>query len=85
MKSYNKLGEIHSYGRRHAGKPGKRTSYLDVRTQKYKYVEFERGRNPLLFNIERDPEELHNLYNTQEGGKILPELRALTESIKKMN
>ena len=62
--------------------PENTPSYRGVRTEKYKYIEFERGRSPWLFDIQRDPGELDNLYDTREGKKILPELRALLNQYK---
>jgi N-acetylglucosamine-6-sulfatase len=63
--------------------PENTPSYIGVRTEKHKYIEFERGRQPWLFNIEKDPEELSNLYGTKEGEIIRPELMALLNRLKK--
>jgi N-acetylglucosamine-6-sulfatase len=60
--------------------PENTPSYTGIRTQNYKYVEFERGRKPWLFDLQKDPEEQTNLYNTSEGKKILPELKSIMES-----
>lgn len=50
-------------------------SYVGVVTKRYKYIEFERGRDPWLFDLEADPEELNNLYGTPEGAALLPKLK----------
>lgn len=62
--------------------PENTPSYIGVRTEKYKYIEFERGRKPWLFNLEKDPDELSNLHGTLEGQKILPELKILLDKLK---
>ncbi len=55
--------------------PENTPSYKGVRTNRYKYVEFERGRGPWLFDLQNDPKEMNNLYGTPEGDKVLPGLR----------
>jgi arylsulfatase A-like enzyme len=60
--------------------PENTPSYKGIRTQLYKYVEFERGRKPWLFNVQKDPGEQTNLYETTEGKKILIELKSMMES-----
>jgi N-acetylglucosamine-6-sulfatase len=57
--------------------PENTPSYAGVRTDDFKYIEFQRGRRPWLFNIARDPEELANLYGTARGDRVLPELKRL--------
>ena len=57
--------------------PENTPSYVGVRTQRYKYIEFERGRKPWLFDIQEDPEELNNLFETTKGREILPKLKAI--------
>lgn len=47
-----------------------------------KYIEFERGRKPWLFDLEKDPQELNNIYGAGEGDRILPELRALLKQFR---
>ena len=59
--------------------PENTPSYVGVRTEQYKYVEFERGRGPWLFDLEKDPGERRNLYGTPEGKKVLPELKGLLD------
>jgi N-acetylglucosamine-6-sulfatase len=54
--------------------PENTPSYTGVRTDRYKYIEFERGRSPWLFDLYQDPDELRNLYNTPIGKQILPKL-----------
>ncbi len=62
--------------------PENTPSYEGVRTQRYKYVEFERGRSPWLFDLAFDPEELANLYNSPEAGKTLREMRSLLKQLR---
>lgn len=57
--------------------PENTPSYSGVRTERYKYVEFERGRKPWLFDLQQDPAELTNLYGTVEGTQILPGLESI--------
>jgi len=57
--------------------PENTPSCVGVRARKYKYIEFERGRKPWLFDLEKDPQELNKIYGAGQGNKILPELRAL--------
>ncbi len=59
--------------------PENTPSYVGVRTDRYKYIEFERGRDPWLFDLEKDPDELNNLYGTPEGEKALPQLKTVLE------
>jgi N-acetylglucosamine-6-sulfatase len=60
--------------------PESTPSYSGVRTQRYKYVEFERGREPWLFDLQQDPGEQANLYGTNEGERIVPGLKAIMET-----
>lgn len=62
--------------------PENTPSYVGVRTDRYKYIEFERGRNPWLFDLEMDPKELNNLYGKPEGKKAFSELKALLEGLR---
>ncbi len=57
--------------------PENTPSYSGIRTERFKYVEFERGRDPWLFDLLADPGEQTNLYGTAEGEQILAELRPL--------
>ncbi len=50
--------------------PENTPSFTAVRTERYKYVAFERERYPWLFDLERDPREEKNLYPTPEGKKL---------------
>ena len=63
--------------------PENTPSYIGVRTDRYKYVEFERGRSPWLFDLKKDSEELKNLFGTPEGEKVLPELKVLLDRMAK--
>jgi N-acetylglucosamine-6-sulfatase len=57
--------------------PENTPSYTGVRTGQYKYVEFERGRRPWLFDLVQDPQEQVNLYDTAQGRQILPHLKGM--------
>jgi hypothetical protein len=50
-----------------------------VRTERYKYVEFERGRQPWLFDLQEDPGEQSNLYGTAEAEAVVGRLKAIIE------
>jgi N-acetylglucosamine-6-sulfatase len=54
--------------------PENTPSYRGIRTERYKFIEFEQGREPWLFDLQEDPGEEINLYNKTEGKQILPEL-----------
>jgi N-acetylglucosamine-6-sulfatase len=56
-------------------------SYTGVRTERYKYVEFERGRDPWLFDLQEDPGEESNLYGTAERQAVVPGLKAIMEDL----
>ncbi len=53
-----------------------------VRTQSHKYIEFEKGIGPELYDLANDPAEQRNLYGTAEGDQHLPELKAMMEDLK---
>ena len=59
-------------------------TYVGVRTDRYKYVEFQKGRKPWLFDLKEDPGEEKNLYGTPEGEKLLPRMKSLLEKLKKV-
>mgnify|MGYP001823425500 FL=1 len=54
--------------------PENTPSYRGVRTQRYKYIEFERGRDPWMFDVAEDPNEVRNIYGTPAASRVLPEL-----------
>ncbi|MBW2365407.1 MAG: DUF4976 domain-containing protein [Deltaproteobacteria bacterium] len=62
--------------------PENTPSYVGVRTERHKYIEYERGRDPELFDLLADPEEKRNLYNTPEGLKLVPDLKELLAQLK---
>jgi arylsulfatase A-like enzyme len=57
--------------------PENTPTYSGIRTNRNKYIQFERGRSPWLFDLQKDPGEQINLYETTEGRRILPELLAM--------
>jgi arylsulfatase A-like enzyme len=63
--------------------PENTPSYQGVRTQRYKYIEFERGRKPWLFDLKNDISETTNLHDTPEGARLVPELKDLIASLSR--
>ncbi len=53
-----------------------------VRTDRYKLIEYEGRRKPLLYKIDQDPKEKNNLIGTEEGDKLYPQLKAMLEELK---
>jgi len=62
--------------------PENTPTYFGVRTQTHKFIEYEKGRRPEIFDLQADPREQHNLYGTPEGDKLLPELKSMLEALK---
>jgi N-acetylglucosamine-6-sulfatase len=52
-----------------------------VRTDRYKYIEYQGSRPAELFDLAADPREMSNLYGTPEGEALLPELK---ESLRRL-
>jgi hypothetical protein len=46
------------------------------------YIEFEKGREPWLFDLTSDPDELHNLHTALEGNHVLPDLLESLERLQ---
>ena len=57
-------------------------SYVGVRTDTHKYIEYEKSLEPELFDLTLDPKEETNLYGTPEGERILPALKGMLEDLK---
>ena len=55
--------------------PENTPSYVGVRTNRYKYIQYEKGRDPWLFDLHKDPKEMKNLHGTPAGDMILPRMR----------
>lgn len=55
-------------------------SYVGIITDRFKYVEFQKSRNPLLFDLENDPGELTNIFSTAEGQEIAQQMLNHLES-----
>jgi len=51
--------------------PENTPSYKGIRTERYKYIEFERGRSPWLFDLWNDPGETVNLFDDPQTETIL--------------
>jgi arylsulfatase A-like enzyme len=58
-------------------------SYVGVRTETHKYIEYEKTLKPELFDIVADPKEQKNLCGTPEGDKLVPELKAMLEALQR--
>jgi len=63
--------------------PENTPTYFGVRTRKHKYVEFERGRDPWLFDLRNDPHEKHNLFGKEEGKRLAERLKFELINLKK--
>ncbi len=57
--------------------PENTPSYVGVRTNTHKYIEFEKGRTPWLFDLVNDPKEMNNLFGTEDGDKLLPIMKKI--------
>jgi len=55
--------------------PENTPSYRGIRTDRYKYVEFERGRDPWLFDLKKDPKEMVNLYPEKNESDLIKMLQ----------
>ena len=54
--------------------PENTPSYIGVRTATHKYITYEKGLSPQLFDLIRGPAETQNLFGTPAGEKVLPAL-----------
>jgi N-acetylglucosamine-6-sulfatase len=48
-----------------------------VRTESLLYIEYQGRRRPELFDIRQDPRTLHNIIDTPEGCRVLPQLKVI--------
>ncbi len=54
-----------------------------VRTDRYKYIEYQDDLKPAeLFDLQKDPKEMHNIINSAQGQAVLPQLRRELQKIK---
>ena len=53
-----------------------------IRTDKYKYIEYSGKKPAELFDLANDPHEYHNIIETPEGMKRLPELKKMLAQLK---
>ncbi len=53
-----------------------------VRTNRYKYIEWEMCRSPEIYDLVSDPREMINLFGTEEGERLQPILWAELEELK---
>jgi arylsulfatase A-like enzyme len=63
--------------------PYRTPSYRGVRTERWLYVEYEGRFEPTLHDLARDPRQMHDLYGSSEGERVLPELRTLLEGLRR--
>ncbi len=61
--------------------PENTPAYIGVRTNRYKYIEFEQGRGPWLFDLAHDPGEHRNLYGTLAGEALGKRLKATLQKL----
>jgi len=52
-----------------------------VRSERYKYIEYQSDRPRELFDLSKDPREMHNLAQTPAGRDRIPALKALLETM----
>lgn len=53
-----------------------------LRTERYKYIEWQACRKPELYDLLKDPREMNNIIHTAEGKKILPGLKKELEKLR---
>jgi N-acetylglucosamine-6-sulfatase len=58
-------------------------SYRGVRTGRWLYVEYEGRFEPTLHDVVADPQQRHDRMGTSEAERVLPELRAMLEALKR--
>ena len=54
-----------------------------LRTERYKYIRWERCREPEIYDLANDPRERHNLYPTFQGPSLVEQLEPEFDRIKK--
>jgi arylsulfatase A-like enzyme len=62
--------------------PENTPSYVGVRTDTHKYIEFEKGRVPWIFDLVKDPGENCNLFGTPRGDQLQPMLKRMLERLR---
>jgi len=53
-----------------------------LRTERYKYIVWGCCRDPELYDLQKDPREMNNLYNTAEGRKLVEKLAPQLQQLK---
>ncbi len=53
-----------------------------VRTERYKYIEFQGRRPSELFDLQKDPREMNNIVDTPPGRARLPELQTMLQQLR---
>ncbi len=53
-----------------------------VRTERYKYIEWEAGRANELYDLQEDPRELSNIIGTGRDKELLPAMKKELERLK---
>ncbi|MFH1243001.1 MAG: sulfatase [Pseudomonadota bacterium] len=54
-----------------------------VRTDRYKYIEYEGSMEDELFDLVLDPKEKRNLMDEPEGRQLIPKMQSLLQQLKK--
>jgi len=54
-----------------------------IRTERYKYIDWEACRNPELYDLLEDPREMVNLVGSEKGAILVNDLRDELEALKK--
>lgn len=54
-----------------------------VRTERYKYIEWEACRANELYDLEEDPRELSNIIGAGRGTELLPAMKKELERLKR--
>ncbi|MEW5725820.1 MAG: sulfatase [Thermodesulfobacteriota bacterium] len=62
---------------------GRLPPYKALRTRRYKYVEWAACREPELYDLEKDPRELENLYGNAQARAIVKDLQKELEDLKR--
>jgi len=62
--------------------PENTPSYVGVRTQTHKYIEYEKTLRPKIFDLIADPKEQNNLFGTPEGDRLAPELKRMLQALQ---
>jgi arylsulfatase A-like enzyme len=62
---------------------GRVAPHKALRTEQYKYIDWEMCRSPEIYDLIKDPREMVNLFDTPRGQQIAPKLRTELAALKK--